>query len=49
MTEEAIRAAIKAAEEAEYKDGQLIVRTAEGTKIYAVTGQYKTVLDMMNK
>lgn len=49
MTEEAIRAAIRAAEEAEYKDGQLIVRTAEGTKVYTVTGQYKTVLDMMNK
>lgn len=49
MTEEAIRAAIRAAEEAEYKDGQLIVRTAEGTKAYTVTGQYKTVLDMMNR
>lgn len=49
MTEEAIRAAIKAAEEAEYKDGQLIVKTAEGTKAYTVTGQYKTVLDMMNR
>ena len=49
MTEEAIRTAMKAAEEAEYKDGQLIVRTAEGTKAYTVTGQYKTVLDMMNK
>jgi hypothetical protein len=49
MTEESIRAAIKAAEEAEYKDGQLIVRTAEGTKIYTVTGQYKTVLDTMNR
>ena len=49
MTEEAIRAAMKAAEEAEYKDGQLIVRTAGETKVYAVTGQYKTVLDMMNR
>lgn len=49
MTEEAIRAAMKAAEEAEYKDGQLIVRTAEGTRAYTVTGQYKAVLDMMNK
>lgn len=49
MTDEAIRAAMKAAEEAEYKDGQLIVRTAEGIKAYAVTGQYKTVLDMMNR
>lgn len=49
MTDEAIRAAIKAAEEAEYKDGRLIVRTAEGTKVYTVTGQYKTVLDMMNR
>lgn len=49
MTEEAIRAAIKATEEAEYKDGQLIVRTVEGTKTYTITGQYKTVLDMMNR
>lgn len=49
MTEEAIRTAMKAAEEAEYKDGQLIVRTAEGIKVYTVTGQYKTVLDMMNR
>lgn len=49
MTEEAIRAAIKTAEEAEYKDGQLIVRTAEGTKTYTITGQYKTVLDTMNR
>lgn len=49
MNTEVIKAAMKAASEAEYKDGQLIVRTAEGTKIYTVTGQYKTVLDMMNK
>ena len=49
MTEEAIRAAIKAAEEAEYKDGQLIVRTAEGIKTYTVTKQWKAVLDMMNR
>lgn len=49
MTEETIRTAIRTAAEAEYKDGQLIVRTAEGTKAYAVTGQYKTVLDMMNR
>ena len=49
MSTEAIRAAIRAAEEAEYKDGQLIVRTAEGTKAYTVTGQYKAVLDTMNK
>lgn len=49
MTDEAIRAAIRAAEEAEYKDGQLIVKTAEGTKVYTVTGQYKTVLDTMNR
>lgn len=49
MTEEAIRTAMKAAAEAEYKDGQLIVRTAEGTKTYIVTGQYKTMLDTINK
>ena len=49
MSTEVIRAAMKAAEEAEYKDGQLIVRTAEGTKTYTVTGQYKTVLDTINK
>lgn len=49
MTTEAIKTAMKAAEEAEYKDGQLIVRTAEGIKTYTVTGQYKTVLDTMNK
>jgi hypothetical protein len=49
MSTESIKAAMKAAAEAEYKDGQLIVRTAEGTKAYTVTGQYKTVLDMMNR
>lgn len=49
MTEEAIRAAIKAAEEAEYKDGQLIIRTAEGIKTYTPTKQWKAVLDTMNK
>lgn len=49
MTEEAIKTAMKAAEEAEYKDGQLIVRTAEGTKTYTPEGQWKAALDMMNR
>ena len=49
MNTESIKVAMKTAAEAEYKDGQLIVRTAEETKAYTVTGQYKEVLDMMNR
>lgn len=49
MSTEAIRAAVKEAAEVEYKDGQLVIKTAEGTKTYAPSERWKAVLEMMNE